>query len=134
MNYGRLQELIDEVENQKNAEARPAHGEPSSPSFLAKSAENARIEDFTELSSEDFLDTKCCELSQNRTENTSKENNSRELSLPHLPCVGEEKKDNNQEEQESGNRLLDNQEEINSVDFPNPEQDTSSAPVEQNIN
>ncbi|WP_036489733.1 hypothetical protein [Myxosarcina sp. GI1] len=68
--YDKLQELIDEVENQENA----------------GSTENVRIENYTELSSEDFQDTKCCELSQDKTENTSIENISKDKSHPTLPC------------------------------------------------
>ena len=46
--------------------------------------------------------------------------------------MSEEKKENSQEEHELSNRLLDNPEEINSVDFPNPEQDTNNEYRENN--
>ena len=86
------------------------------------------------LSNEEIKDTKDFDCAKNNTKNTSIENNSRDLSHPHLPCGCEEKKDSYQDSQELSNRLLDNQEEIDSVDFSNPEPDTNNERVEQKIN
>ena len=86
------------------------------------------------LSNEEIEDTKDFDCAKNNTKNTSIENNSRDLSHPHLPCGCEEKKDSYQDSQELSNRLLDNQEEIDSVDFSNPEPDTNNERVEQKIN
>ncbi|WP_144876442.1 hypothetical protein, partial [Hyella patelloides] len=134
VNYDKLQELIDRVEGKIKAEARPAHGEPSSPSFLAESTENVRIENFTKLSSEEFQDTKYCELSQNNTKNTSIENNSINKSHPHLPCVSNTKeKENSQEKNFSNPEVLQNKE-INSYDSAVIEQDTNDGRVEEKIN
>ena len=82
VNYDRLQELIDEVENQENAET----------------IENVRFVSPTKLSVEDFQDTKYCELSQHITNTTSIKNNSREKSHPTLPCVGVKEKPLNKKE------------------------------------
>lgn len=131
VNYGKLQQIIEQVEN---AEARPAHGEPSSPSFLAETTENVRIENDTKLSVEEFQDTKSCEYPQNNTENTSIKNNSRELSLPHLPCVGKEKEKNNQNKQELSNSELPKIQEIGSVNPEVIEEGTNVGQVEENIN
>ena len=59
VNYDKLQKLISEIEN-------------------AETIENVRFENDTKLSVEDFSDTKCCELSQNKTKNTSTKNSSKE--------------------------------------------------------
>ena len=83
VNYDRLQELIDEVENQENAE----------------STENVRFVSPTKLSIEDFQDTKYCELSQHITNTTSIKNNSKDQSHPTLPCVGVTEKPLNQREE-----------------------------------
>ena len=76
VNYDKLQKLIDEAEKAEKAE----------------STENIRFEDSTKLSIEEFLDTKYCELSQNKTEITSIENNSKNKSLPTLPVERKIKK------------------------------------------
>ena len=87
------------------------------------------------LSNQEIKDTKNFDCSKNNTDITSIENTSRNVSHPTHPCESEEKKDSNQEKElYSSNRLLDNQEEINSVGFTNPEQDTNSAQLEQKIN
>ena len=118
VNYGRLQDLINEVEDQKNAE----------------STENVRIEDFTELSVEEFIDTKYCELSQNKTDITSIENSSRDLSHPHLPCECKKKgKENNQEQNFSNPQVLQNKE-TNSSDSAVIDQDTNDGQIEEKIN
>ncbi|MBE9048196.1 hypothetical protein IQ255_28045 [Pleurocapsales cyanobacterium LEGE 10410] len=114
VNYDKLQKRIDAVEK-------------------AETTENVRIEDFTELSIEEFQDTKCCELSQNKTDITSIENNSRDLSHPHLPCVCETKKDVDQEQELSNPK----QSETREIDFVNSEaieEDTNVERVEENIN
>ena len=114
VNYDELQKRIDAVEK-------------------AETTENVRIEDFTELSIEDFQDTKCCELSQNNTNITSIENNSKDLSHPHLPCVCETKKEVSQEQELSNPDPL----EINKTDSVSPkvvEKDTNVERIEQKIN
>ncbi len=123
VNYDKLQELVERVEARKNA----------------GSTENVRIEDSTKLSVEDFQDTKYCELSQNNTKNTSKENSSRDQSHPTLPCERVGKKPNNQDKQDSSNLELLNSkaEKINEVDLVSDQalkEDTSSAQVEEKIN
>ena len=119
VNYGKLQELIDEVENQENA----------------RSTENVRIEDSTKLSSEEFKNTKSCDCSQNKTDITSIENNSRSRSHPTLPCEGEEKKGSNQEKElYSSNLELPKISEVDSVNSRATEKETNVGQVEQNIN
>ncbi|MGB5633267.1 MAG: hypothetical protein WBM86_10900, partial [Waterburya sp.] len=117
VNYDELQKRIEQVEGTKNAE----------------STENVRIEDSTKLSSEDFQDTKFCELSQNKTDITSKRYISRDQSHPTLPCVGEVKKDNNQEVNSSNPQVLQTKE-INSFSSKILEQDTNNGRVEEKIN
>jgi len=116
VNYNELQKRIDEVEK-------------------AETIENVRIEDFTELSSEEIKDTKFCDCSQYSTKNTSIENSSKDLSHPHLPCVGEVKKGSNQEKEvHSINRsLLEIQEAISATPKAITK-DTNVGRVEQNIN
>ena len=153
LNYDRLQELIEQVENKENAEARPAHGEETSPSFLAETIENVwtsqafeetsndvsfRFENSTELSIEDFQDTKYCDCPQNNTKNTSRENISKDKSHPTLPCVCEELEINNQEKEQFSNRSLDSskklkQAQVNSLDSKVTLQDISSENVEENL-
>ena len=118
VNYDKLQKIIEQVENQKNAE----------------STENVRIEDFTELSVEEFKDTKYCELSQNKTDITSIENSSKELSHPTLPCECEEKKDSDQKKQELSNLELPKIQEANSVSPEVIEKGTNVGRIEQKIN
>ena len=83
VNYDELQKRIDKVEKAESTEnvrtTQASEGASDGVSF--------RIENYTELSVEDFQDTKCCELSQNNTENTSKRYNTKDKSHPHLPCV-----------------------------------------------
>jgi hypothetical protein len=130
LNYDKLQGLIEQHEN-------------------AEIIENLRVESHTKLSVEDSQDTKCCELSQNKTDITNIENNSTDQSHPTLPCVGEEKEKINQEKEEinqekqefspKGYRSAYNPEllkekEINSVDPKTLEQDTNIGQVEEKIN
>lgn len=131
VNYDRLQELIERAENRFEKAKK------------AETIENVRIEDSTKLSVEDFTDTKCCELSQNNTKNTSIENKSRYESHPHLPCVSETKtQEKNQEKQDSSpkgyrsayNPELLNLEFVNSDNSKVLEQDTNIGQVEENIN
>ena len=117
-NYDELQKRIDRVEGTKNAET----------------LENVRIEDFTKLSIEDSLDTKCCELSQNKTDITSIENNSINLSHPHLPCECETKKKENNQEQKFSNLVPSKIKEVNSVNPQTIAEDTNIGQVEENIN
>ncbi len=119
VNYDKLQELIERVENQENPET----------------IENVPIEDSTKLCIEDFKDTKCCELSQNKTDITSIENISRDQSHPHLPCVSETKrKEKTQRKQNSSNSELLSLEEVNSVNPKVIEQEINIGQVEENIN
>ena len=119
LNTDKLQELADSYQSSIK--------EPETP-------ENSVSIKTQILSNEEIEDTKDFDCAKNNTENTSTENNSRELSLPTLPCESEKEKDSNQEKQEFSNPVPQQIEEIDSVDFPNPEQDTNSAHVEQNIN
>ena len=116
--YDKLQELVDAVENQENAET----------------IENVRIENYTKLSSEEIKDTKCCELSQNNTDLTSIKNSSKDQSHPTLPCESEGKKASNQNKQEFSNRSLLETKEVNSVNPEVIEKDTNVGRVEQNLN
>ena len=119
VNYDKLQKLIEQVENQENAEA----------------IENLRIEDSTKLSVEDSLDTKFCELSQNKTDITSIENNSKTKSHPHLPCVSKKlKKEINQRKKYFSNSELLNLEEVNLITPKTTEQNTNIGRVEEIIN
>ena len=119
VNYDELQKRIDRVEGTKNA----------------VTTENVRIEDFTKLSIEDSLDTKCCELSQNKTDITSIENNSKDESHPTLPCECKtKKKEDNQRKQNFINPKLLDLEEVNSVNPQTTEQDINIGQVEENIN
>jgi len=119
VNYDKLQKLIEQVETPKNSET----------------IENVRIEDSSKLSVEEFTDTKCCELSQNNTKNTSIENKSKDQSHPTVPeSDWKPKKLDSQERQEFNKpkRI-----EINEVSFVTPkviDQETSSERVEENIN
>ena len=117
VNYDELQKRIEQVEGTKNAE----------------STENVRIEDSTKLSSEDFQDTKFCELSQNKTDITSIKNNSIDQSHPTLPCVSETKKPDNQEVNSSNPQVLQTKQ-INSFSSTVLEQDTNNGRVEEKIN
>ena len=132
VNYDKLQERIDEAERGVKAKAKPAHGEPSSPSFLAGSTENVRIEDFTKLSFEVFQDTKSCELSQNKTDITSTEYKPIQ-SHPHLPCEWNNREENNQEAN-LGNRQTIQQKYTNSFNSTVTEPDTNVRRIEQIIN
>ena len=135
LNYDRLQELIEQVENKENAEARPAHGEETSPSFLAESTENVRFENSTKLSIEDFQDTKSCDCPQNRSNITSTENKTKNKSHPTLPCEREVLKPTSQEEEQFSNSELPNsQEERNKASCKVIEQEITSEDVEENIN
>ena len=100
----------------------------------AESVENVRFvsetEQFCDSSKKQF-----CDSEKNKTKNTSIENDSIDLSHPHLPCESEEKKASNQEKElYSSNRSLDNQKEINSVNSKAIAQDTNVGYVEQKIN
>ncbi|MEL7079043.1 MAG: hypothetical protein AAFY50_19395 [Cyanobacteria bacterium J06648_1] len=101
VNYDKLQELIDAVEGVDRAE----------------STENVRIEDFTNLSSEDSADTKFCDLSQNKTDLTSIENYPEIKSHPTLPCESKNLKPIDQEKSHSYSDSL-KTEEINSANLP----------------
>ena len=116
VNYDRLQELIDEVENQENAE----------------STENVRFVSTTKLSVEDFQDTKYCELSQHITNTTSIKNNSRDQSLPTLPKEGGVEKPLNQREELTPTQIetvlaRPVKKKVNSVTSEATEKETSSA-------
>ena len=124
VNYDKLQELIEEVENTQKAE----------------SIENVRFENDTKLSVEDFSDTKCCELSQNRSKNTSIKNSSKEKSHPTLPkdeC--EIPVQNNQDKQPFSKPELDSlkteeNKKVDSVPSKAVEKDISCAQVEEKVN
>ena len=121
VNYDELQKRIDRVKNTKNAE----------------STENVRIENHTELSVEGFQDTKCCELSQNNTENTSIENNSKNKSHPHLPCEWNNSNSVNQDKDSLNTGELSSTSK-ETKDFCNNseaiDKETSSADVENKVN
>ena len=134
VNYDELQKRIDRVEGTKNAEAGLALAPVGDASFPAETTENVRIEDFTKLSIEDSLDTKCCELSQNKTDITSIENNSKTKSHPHLPCECETKKKENNQEQKFSNLVPPKIKEVNSVNPQTIAEDTNIGQVEENIN
>ena len=110
VNYDKLQEMIDEAEQE----------------IRAGSTENIRIEDSTKLSIEEFLDTKFCELSQNRTDITSIKNNPIQ-SHPTLPC--ESKKLNTVSQEESLDSLVNS--EVKEIDSVNPEAIASKTDVPQ---
>lgn len=161
VNYDKLQELIDQAENRfEKAKKDGAFKDSNSIRVTAppETIENVRVEDFTKLSVEDFTDTKYCELSQNKTKNTSIENKSKDQSHPHLPCVSETEKakqgglggfphepllqeketQRKQNSSPKGYRSAYNSEllEIKEVDSANPkviEKDTNIGQVEQNI-
>ncbi|MEO1672014.1 MAG: hypothetical protein AAFR77_14725, partial [Cyanobacteria bacterium J06631_2] len=118
VNYDGLQRRIERVENKKRAET----------------IENVRIEDFTKLSSEEIKDTKFCDCSQDNTKNTSIENNSKDKSHPHHPCVSEMKKEKNNQEVNLGNRQVVQQEQVNSFSSAVIEQDINVGEVEDKIN
>ncbi len=119
LNYDRLQELIEQVENKENAE----------------STENVRFENSTKLSIEAFQDTKSCDCPQNRSKNTSIENKTKDQSHPTLPCEWEIfKADTQEKELDSNPELLTSQEETNKASYKVIEQDTISEDVEENIN
>ncbi len=115
VNYDKLQKIIERVEN-------------------AETTENVRIENDTKLSIEDFLDTKSCELSQNNTDITSIENNSIDLSHPHLPCVSKTEKTDNQRKQDFSNSIPLEIKETDSVNSKALAKDTNIKQVEENIN
>lgn len=116
LNYDKLQELIEQVEN-------------------AESTENVGFENSTELSIEDFSDTKFRDCSQNRSKNTSIENSSREISHPTLPCECDLQKPTSQEKElDSNPELSNNQVEKNQTSYKVIEQDITSENVEQEIN
>lgn len=119
VNYDELQKMIDEVENKENA----------------RSTENVRIENSSELSSEEFQDTKFCDYSQDITDITSIENISKDNSHPHLPSVSESKKASHQEKElYFSNRSLLKTVEINSVNRKVIEQNINDGRVEEKIN
>ncbi|MGV2831629.1 hypothetical protein, partial [Myxosarcina sp. GI1(2024)] len=119
VNYDKLQELIDEVENQENA----------------GSTEKFRFVNPTKLSSEDFQDTKCCELSQNNTDITSTENITKNQSHPTLPCECEISEENSQKEEFRDSQVVGSTtSDENSVSFTNKTvaKDISSAANQNN--
>ena len=118
VSYDELQKRIERIESKQNAQT----------------VENVRIEDFTKLSSEEIKDTKFCDCSQNNTNITSIENNSKTKSHPHLPCGCEIKKGKNNQEINLGNRKVVQQEQTNSFDLAVIEQDTNIGKVEDKIN
>ncbi|MDJ0904107.1 MAG: hypothetical protein QNJ55_35500 [Xenococcus sp. MO_188.B8] len=123
VNYDKLQELIEGVENTKNAET----------------IENVRIENLTKLSVEDFQDTKYCELSQDNTKNTSIENSSKDKSHPTLPCECDRSGEDNQSQQSSKTELTTvlarpAKKKVDSVNSKVVEKEISSAWVDENIN
>ena len=146
LDYKKLQELAEnftspfdkggreESNSTNNREFVPERSETKNTSTKAETAENSVSIKTQILSNKEIEDTKDFDCAKNNTKNTSIENNSRDLSLPHLPCECKGKKDSNQDSQELSNRLLDNPEEIDSVDFSNPEPDTNNERVEQKIN
>jgi DNA-binding Lrp family transcriptional regulator len=123
VNYDKLQKLIEQVEN-------------------PETIENVSIVSSTTLSVVESKNTKCCEVSQNNTENTSIENISRDQSHPHLPCVSETEKEKNQRKQDSSpkgyrsayNRSLLSLEKVDSVNPKVIQEDTNIGQVEENIN
>ena len=86
------------------------------------------------LSNEEIKDTKDFDCAKDNTKNTSKENSSKDLSLPTLPCECEKEKNSNQKKQGFSNSVPQQIEEINSVDPEVTCQDTNEADVEQNVN
>ncbi len=114
VNYDELQKRIERVEN-------------------AETIENVRIENSTKLSSEEFQDTKCCELSQNKTDLTSIENSSKDRSHPTLPCVCKEKREISQKQELGNPEVLQNQP-TPSVEPTVIGQDTNTRQVEQKVN
>ena len=128
VNYDKLQELIERAENRseevKNAET----------------VENVRLENLTELSVEDFSDTKCCELSQNKTNITSIKNYSKDQSHPTLPSVCDRSTENNQDKRTVNKleltKVLDfaAKKKVDSVKSKVIEKDKSFGQVEENIN
>ena len=114
VNYDELQKRIERVEN-------------------AETIENVRIENSTKLSSEEFQDTKCCELSQNNTDLTSTKNNSKDRSHPTLPCVCEEKREISQKQELGNPEVLQNQP-TPSVEPTVIGQDTNTRQVEEKVN
>ncbi len=81
LNYDKIRELIDRVENDgafKDSNSIRVPAPPETP-------ENIRFVSDTKLSVEDSKTTKFCESTQNNTKNTSIEDNSKEKSHPTLP-------------------------------------------------
>ena len=117
VNYDELQKRIEQVEGTKNAE----------------STENVRFENLTKLSIEDSLDTKFCDCPQNKTDLTSIENNSKDKSHPHLPCVSEIKKKNSQEK-DFDNRQVLQKEQINSFSSTVIKPDINNGRVDEKVN
>ncbi|MEO1673486.1 MAG: hypothetical protein AAFR77_22360, partial [Cyanobacteria bacterium J06631_2] len=133
VNYDRLQELIDAVEGDKKAqllsEQSPAKQDAGA---TRRSTENVRIEDFTNLSSEDSADTKFCDLSQNKTDLTSK-NNYPNKSHPALPCESRNLNPINQEKNSSYSDSLETKE-IDSANIPAIASKTEVPRIDEKIN
>ena len=114
LNFEKLQELAD---NYKTAET---------PETSVSS--KTKI-----LSEREIKDTKFFDCAKNNTDITSIENNSKDQSHPHLPCVSEAKKDNNQEIDFSNPEVLQNKQ-INSFSSTVIQPDTNNGRVEEKIN
>ena len=98
----------------------------------AESTENVRFvsptKQFCESSEKQF-----CDMTKNKTDLTSIENNSINQSHPHLPCVGKVEKKNSQEQNLSNLKVLQDKEN-NSFDSTVTESDTNDGRVEEKIN
>jgi len=117
VNYDGLQRRIERVENKKRAET----------------IENVRIEDSTNLSSEDSADTKFCDLSQNKTDITYIENYPETKSHPTLPCESKNLRPVNQEKNSSDLDSLKTKK-INLNDIPAITLKTKVPQIDEKIN
>ena len=146
LDYKKLQELAEnftspfdkggreESNSTNNREFITERSETKNTSTKAETPENSVSIKTQILSNKEIEDTKDFDCAKNNTKNTSIENNSRELSLPHLPCECKEKKDSSQNSQELSNSELPK---IQEVDFVNPEvieEGTNVGQVEEKIN
>ena len=140
LDYKKLQELAEnftspfdkggreESNSTNNREFITERSETKNTSTKAETAENSVSIKTQILSNKEIEDTKDFDCAKNNTKNTSIENNSRELSLPHLPCECKEKKGSSQNSQELSNSELPK---IQEIDFVNPEVIEEGANVRQ---
>ena len=146
LDYKKLQELAEnftspfdkggreESNSTNNREFITERSETRNTSTKAETPENSVSIKTQILSNKEIEDTKDFDCAKNNTKNTSIENNSRELSLPHLPCECKEKKDSSQNSQELSNSELPK---IQEIDFVNPEvieEGTNVGQIEEKIN